>query len=157
LLRGLHRRCPGLPANLSLTDSVFALHQGQSLPSGKKALLILDQFEQWLLAKRGERDSELVEALRRCDEELVQALLLVRDDFLSATIEFMEELGIEFRPSLNAHRIDLFTRPHAKKVLAAFGQSYDVLGEDLTPVQQTFLNQAVDELARDGIIMPVRL
>jgi formylglycine-generating enzyme required for sulfatase activity len=157
LLKGLRRRCPDLPPDLGLTDSVSLLQGDQSLTSGKKVLLFIDQFEQWLLAKHGEKGTELVEALRHCDEERVQTIVIVRDDFLSAAIEFMDELGTEFRPSLNARRVDLFTRPHAKKVLAAFGQSYRVLGDDLTLDQQSFLNQAVDGLVRDGIIIPVRL
>ncbi len=157
LLKGLRRRCPDLPMDLALADSVAALAQDDMLPSGKKLLLVIDQFEQWLLAKRGEGDTGLVKALRHCEEGRVQALVMVRDDFLSAAIQFMEDLGVEFRPSLNARRVDLFGRPHAKKVLSVFGQSYGALGEDLTPEQQAFLNQAVDGLARDGVVIPVRL
>ena len=40
---------------------------------GQKVLLVLDQFEQWLFARRGEEDTELVAALRQCDGEHVQA------------------------------------------------------------------------------------
>ena len=35
--------------------------------------MVLDQFEQWLHAKRGEENTELVAALRQCDGEHVQA------------------------------------------------------------------------------------
>ena len=157
LLKALRRRCPDVPPESSLTDCLFRLQRGQSLPSGKKILLVIDQFEQWLLAKRGEKGSELVEALRNCEQERVQALVLVRNDSLHLAIDFMDELGIEFRPKLNSRQLDLFGRPHAKKVLGAFGQSYGVLEEDLTPDQQEFLNQAISGLDRDGIIIPVPL
>ena len=30
-------------------------------------LIVLDQFEQWLHARRGEQDTQLVQALRHCD------------------------------------------------------------------------------------------
>ena len=34
---------------------------------GKKVLIVLDQFEQWLHAKKEEENTELVQALRQCD------------------------------------------------------------------------------------------
>jgi formylglycine-generating enzyme required for sulfatase activity/tetratricopeptide (TPR) repeat protein len=157
LLKGIRQRCPDLTPELDLHDSLSCLRRSRSLPSGKRLLLVIDQFEQWFLARRRGEDTELVHALGHCDQVQVQAIVMVRDDFLSASIQFMEELDVEFRPSLNARRVDLFGRPHAKKVLAAFGQSYGVLGADLTPDQQAFLNQAVDGLARERIVMPVHL
>ena len=57
-------------------------------------LLVLDQFEQWLHAKRGEENTELVAALRHCDGEHVQAIVLVRDDFWMAASRFMRDLEI---------------------------------------------------------------
>ncbi|MGA2253477.1 MAG: serine/threonine-protein kinase, partial [Thermoguttaceae bacterium] len=48
LLRGLRKQCPGLQGNLGLKDSIAALRRGRGIPSGKKVLIILDQFEQWL-------------------------------------------------------------------------------------------------------------
>src|SRR5262249_10834420 len=67
LLHGLRKRCLALPDNLSLKETLAALRRGQGLPVGKKVLIVLDQFEQWLHAKRGEESSELVQALRQCD------------------------------------------------------------------------------------------
>ena len=49
------------------------LRKGRVLPPEHKVLLVLDQFEQWLFAKRGEQNTELVAALRQCDGEHVQA------------------------------------------------------------------------------------
>jgi len=47
-------------------------------------LLVVDQFEQWLHARRAEEKTELAQALRQCDGEHVQCVLLVRDDFWMA-------------------------------------------------------------------------
>src|SRR5262249_51093660 len=52
LLKGLRRQLPDLPSNLGLTESLAALRQGRFLAAGRKVLLVLDQFEQWLHAKR---------------------------------------------------------------------------------------------------------
>ena len=51
LLHGLRKRCPALEDNLSLKDALAALRRGQGIPSGRKVLIVLDQFEQWLHAK----------------------------------------------------------------------------------------------------------
>jgi hypothetical protein len=45
-------------------------------------LLVLDQFEQWLHAKRAEDNTQLVQALRQCDGERLQCIVLVRDDLM---------------------------------------------------------------------------
>ena len=67
---------------------------GSHLPPGQKVLLVLDQFEQWL--RDGTRGTpELIAALRQCDGEHVQAVVLVRDDFWMAATRFMK--GLEIR------------------------------------------------------------
>ncbi len=67
LLGGLRKRCPALAENLSLHGTVAALRRGHGIPAGKKVLIVLDQFEQWLHARKEETNSELVQALRQCD------------------------------------------------------------------------------------------
>jgi hypothetical protein len=83
LLAGLRKRLPGLPLELDLAASLAALGQGQvpGVKPGDKVLLVLDQFEQWLHAHRGESDPALAQALRQCDGERLQSVLMVRDDF----------------------------------------------------------------------------
>jgi hypothetical protein len=53
-----------------------ALRRGQGIPIGKKVLIVLDQFEQWLHAKKEERGTELIQALRQCDGGRVQCIVL---------------------------------------------------------------------------------
>jgi hypothetical protein len=108
LLKGLRKRCPELPADLDLTGTIAALHQGQGLSNGHKVLIILDQFEQWLHAQQGKENTNLVQALRQCDGEHVQCVVMVRDDFWMGMTRFMQELQIELLQGQNAAAVDLF-------------------------------------------------
>ena len=69
----------------------------------------------------GEENTELVAALRHCDGEHVQAVVLVRDDFWLAASRFMRDLDIRLLEGENSALVDLFDPRHAKKVLTAFG------------------------------------
>src|SRR5207237_183932 len=56
LLNGLRKRCPALPDNLSMKATLAALRRGQGIPVGKKVVIVLDQFEQWLHANKDEEN-----------------------------------------------------------------------------------------------------
>jgi len=160
LERGLRKACPELPQALGLVDSLANLRRGRILPPERKVLLVLDQFEQWLHARRGDENTELVAALRHCDGEHVQAVVLVRDDFWLAASRFMRDLEIRLLEGENSALVDLFDPRHAKKVLMAFGRAYGELPEkvgDLTSDQASFLDQSISGLAQDGKIISVRL
>ena len=124
-------------------------------------LLVLDQFEQWLHARRGEENTELVAALRQCDGEHVQAIVLVRDDFWLAASRFMRDLEIDLVPKANIALVDLFDPRHAKKVLTAFGRAYGTLPESDRRSQpgtrKPFWIKPISGLAQDGKIISVRL
>src|SRR5207237_9382131 len=131
-----------------------------ALGAGQKVLLVLDQFEQWLFARRGKEAPELVTALRQCDGEHVQAIVMVRDDFWMAATRFMGDLEIDLAQNTNFALVDLFDPRHARKVLAAFGRAYGTLPEktsDLSKDQESFLDQAISGLAQDGKVISVRL
>jgi serine/threonine protein kinase/formylglycine-generating enzyme required for sulfatase activity/tetratricopeptide (TPR) repeat protein len=160
LLRGLRKECPLLPQGLGLVDSLASLRRGRILPSGRKVLLVLDHFEQWLHARRGEENTELVAGLRHCDGEHIQAIVLVRDDFWLAASRFMRDLEIRLVEGENSVLVDVFDPRHAKKVLTAFGRAYGALPErieDFKKIQEAFLDQAIAGLTQDGKIIPVRL
>jgi serine/threonine protein kinase/formylglycine-generating enzyme required for sulfatase activity len=160
LLRGLRRACPSLPAELPLVDAVAALRRGQGVRPGEKFLLVIDQFEQWLLARRAEADTELVAALRQCDGVHVQAIVLARDEFWMAATRFMRNLEIDLVPDRNIAVVDLFDLRHARKVLTAFGRAYGTMSErtaDFCRDQESFLDQAIAGLAQDFQIVSVRL
>ncbi len=160
LQKGLLKVCPDLPAGASLLDALTALRRGRVLRPGEKVLLVVDQFEQWLFAHRDEANTELVTALRQCDGEHVQAVVMVRDDFWMAATRFMRELEIHLVEGQNSAAVDLFDLLHARRVLAAYGRAYRVLPEnssEQTADQRAFLEQAVAGLAQDGKVISVRL
>jgi serine/threonine protein kinase/formylglycine-generating enzyme required for sulfatase activity len=160
LLNGLRKRCVALPDNLSLKTTLAALRRGQGIPVGKKVVIVLDQFEQWLHAKKQEEDTELVQALRQCDGSRVQCIVMVRDDFWMAATGFMRDLEVRLLEAQNSAAVDLFPIRHAEKVLAAFGTAFGVLPEkssETTKEQRQFLEQAVSGLAQEGKVICVRL
>jgi serine/threonine protein kinase len=159
LLKGLRRQVTDLPGKLSLIESLAALRQGRYLEPGQKVLLVLDQFEQWLHARRNEEHTELVQALRHCDGGQVQGIVLVRDDFWLAVTRFMTDLEVELLPGRNVALVDLFDPRHARKVLTACGKAFGALPEpgSLAKDQDAFLDQAVAGLAEDGKVICVRL
>ena len=160
LLNSLHKNCPELSIDLGLEKALEDVSKGQELPPGKKLLIVLDQFEQWLSTWRGDEESDLFAALRHCDGGHVQAIVLVRDDFWMAVNSFEKQLGVEFRRTLNSYGIDLFDPIHAKKVLMDFGRGFGQLPDhqkDLSNNQKAFLDQAVEGLIEKGKVVPVRL
>src|SRR5262249_15065206 len=153
LLNGLRKRCATLPGDMGLKETLAALRRGQNLSVGKKVLIVLDQFEQWLHAKKEEENTELGQSLRQCDGGRVQCVVMVRDDFWMATTRFMDELEVNLLKGQNMEAADLFDPRHARKVLEAFGRAFGALPETTSEVskdQKQFLEQAVAELLQEG-------
>jgi serine/threonine protein kinase len=160
LLRALHRRFPDLPETLGLCQSLMLLRRGEGTGLHKKVLIVLDQFEQWLHAKRGEEHTELAKALRQCDGPRVQCVVMVRDDFWLATTRFMHELEIRLVEGENSAVVDLFGLRHARRVLGAFGRAFGALPEkpdELTQQHEEFLRQGTTGLAEEGKVVCIRL
>jgi serine/threonine protein kinase/formylglycine-generating enzyme required for sulfatase activity len=160
LLNGLRKLCLDLPRDLGLKETLVALRRDPQLAEGKKTLIALDQFEQWLHAKNQKHNTELVQALRQCDGGRVQCLVLVRDDFWLATTRFLGELEIDLLQGKNTAVVDLFDHDHARKVLSALGRAWGKLPEnpaETSKEQKEFLRQAVSGLAQDGKVICIRL
>jgi serine/threonine protein kinase/formylglycine-generating enzyme required for sulfatase activity len=160
LLHVLRKRCPDLADNLGLKETLAALRRGEGVPVGKKVLIVLDQFEQWLNAKRDEENTQLVQSLRQCDGGNVQCIVMVRDDFWMAATRFMRDLEVRLVEAENSAAVDLFPVRHAVKVLAAFGRAFGALPDSSREVnkdQKEFLKQSIDGLAEDGKVICVRL
>src|SRR5262249_37108046 len=165
---GLRKGCAGLSPEESpgdedgadLKETLAALRRGQGLAPGKKVLLVLDQFEQWLHAKRSEKNTELVQALRQCDGGRVQSILLVRDDFWLAVTRFLAELEVELLQGHNTAPVDLFDLDHARNVLAAFGRAFGRVPENPSQMSRDhreFLKRAIADLAQERKVTCIRL
>jgi eukaryotic-like serine/threonine-protein kinase len=160
LIRELRRHFSQLSADLTLPEMLRQLREGAWLEPGEKLLIVFDQVEQWLHGWQQDAVAQLVETLRQCDGGRVQALILVRDDFWMPVTRFFQQLDVPLVEGFNASAVDLFDRAHAAKVLAAFGVSYGRLDAESCQrddEQQGFLEHAIDELAQDNWIIPVRL
>jgi eukaryotic-like serine/threonine-protein kinase len=160
LLNGLRHHCEGLPVNGGLPEIMAALRRGQGLGDGRKVLIVLDQFEQWLHARSGDPNEELVLALRQCDGARIQCVVLVRDDFWMAATRFFRDLEIPLVEGRNSAAVDLFDLSHARKVLAAYGRAFGKIPHDpqaVSAAQKEFLKRSVEGLAEDGKVICVRL
>ena len=170
LLKSLRKVCPGIPEEFLPDDDLptqaaggmpqifCGLREGLWTPPGKKLLIVLDQFEQWLHAHQSESETQLVSALRHCSGAGLQCLLLVRDDFWTSITRVMQQLDIPLVERENSVALDVFDQDHVRKVLFAFGRAFGKLPEcEPAADQQMFINAAVDGLARAGKVMPVRL
>ena len=160
LLQGLRKRCPFLDDNLSLKETLAELRRGHGLPFGKKVLIVLDQFEQWLHATKEEENTVLVQALRQCDGGRVQCIVMVRDDFWLAVSRFLRELEVRLLEGENSALVDLFDLNHARQVLVLFGQAFGKLPKNIgaiTSQQRDFVKQSVADLAEEGKVICVRL
>jgi eukaryotic-like serine/threonine-protein kinase len=160
LLKGLRKACPDLPGDCGLVETMAALRRGKGIPGGKKVVIILDQFEQSLHARKEDDNPELVQALRQCDGGRVQCVVMVRDDFWLAVSRFLKELEVDIIQSRNIALVDLFDLDHAKKVLTAIGRAFGKLPEksnETSKEQQEFLSQAVSGLSQENKVICVRL
>jgi formylglycine-generating enzyme required for sulfatase activity len=155
ILRELRRKVHDVPPHLGLRSALETIRDLAA--PGRKVLLVIDHFEQWLHGWDGDDDAELVRALRQCDGERVQTLLLVRDDFWMSITRFMQCLEVPQVEGRNAMAVDLFDRDHACRVLTAFGRSLKRIDTPPTAEQQQFVQQAVAELGPDGKVVCVQL
>jgi len=159
VLRGLRNHLPSLPEDFGLVETFMLLRRG-GLADGQKVVVVMDQFEQWLHARRGEPETELVHALRQCDGGKLQTIVMVRDDFSMAASRFMRELETPIVEGHNFATIDLFDHTHAVKVLGKFGQAFGKLPAqpgNMTAAEREFLETVVSGLAQDGKVVSVRL
>ncbi|MFM8475604.1 MAG: SUMF1/EgtB/PvdO family nonheme iron enzyme [Planctomycetaceae bacterium] len=127
---------------------------------GRKVLIVLDQFEQWLHANPVSIDEPLVRALRQCDGGQLQAVLMIRDDFFVSVSRLMQTLDLRILQGSNCAMVDLFDTSHAEAVLIKLGAAYGKLPTNTAELghdQQQFIHSAVQELSESKKVISVRL
>jgi formylglycine-generating enzyme required for sulfatase activity len=156
LLSALVREIPSLATSGRLDLAMAAIRE-----RGSKVLLVVDQFEQWLQHHPDKTDGELVQALRQCDGQGLQAMLLVRDDFWMAVTRFFRALEVRVVEGHNSAPVELFDLQHARNVLTELGRALGRIPDG--PIvagseHARFLDKAASEIASaDGRVIPVRL
>jgi serine/threonine protein kinase/formylglycine-generating enzyme required for sulfatase activity len=159
LIKAIRKRFPDLPDDADL-PSLLACLRTTNAAAGTKTLLVLDQFEQWLLTHEARKNAQLIAALRQCDGGSLQCVVLVRDDFYASLNRFFQELEIPLVEGHNSALVDRFDLDHARKVLIAFGQSYGKLPQppqELSEQQHLFIERAIGGLASDGKVICIRI
>ncbi|MFO0942318.1 MAG: serine/threonine-protein kinase [Pirellulales bacterium] len=160
VLNKLRRALPDVDPEqqLSLVDWTFRIRSGKALPPEKKAVLILDQFEQWLNAHGGESSNQLLEALHQCDGEHLQAIVCVREGFHATLMRLVDSLNLALDSDLNYDTVHRFTPDHARFVLTQFGRGLKRVDDPPTPQQQAFVDRTIDGLEEsDRGVVCVRL
>jgi formylglycine-generating enzyme required for sulfatase activity len=147
---------PDADESASLAEA-FAVAREQAKQAGSTTLLVIDQFEQWLSSNWDLGTSDLVDALRQCDGQHLQALLLVRDDFYLSVNRLFLELEVWLEERVNQAVVDLFTVKHAERVVLRFGQGIGKLGSSLRAEDRSFAAALVDLIARNGRVVCVHL
>ena len=150
----------GVPTGTSLVQLMDGLKHEVWSRNGKKLLIVIDQFEQWLAANPRMESQELVEALRHCDGSNLFCIVLLRDEYWLAASRFFELLGVGLNESTNLQKVDLFDEHHARNVLFQIGRALGRLPENeekLSSAQIHFLEQVIEALSNDGRVICVHL
>ncbi len=154
----------------SLLELLTAIRRGKVLPAGKKLLLVIDQFEQWLYSHALATGQDLLDSLLQCDGSRLQCIVMVRDDFWMAATRFFRDLDIRLLDGHNSAAVDLFDLDHAERVLKAFGRAFGKLDSESKSDsggngdkngdkqdRKQFMTEAVRGLAEDNKVISVRL
>ncbi|MBL8853078.1 MAG: SUMF1/EgtB/PvdO family nonheme iron enzyme [Planctomycetaceae bacterium] len=156
LVKQLRKRLPDVTDAVGLVENMERIRRS----AGPKVVLFIDQFEQWLYTHRVEPGGEWYRALRQCDGERLQIILMIRDDFYLAAARLMQEIEVPIVTDQNFRLVDLFDMEHAQNVLLRLGQAYGKLPINVSDVsiqQSSFLRQVIEGLSEDGKVVPVRL
>lgn len=157
LLQRLQAVSPEISGCTDVLTAMTIMRRRGVLPPGVKVLIVIDQFEQWL-HNRNEQSASLVSALRQCDGQRTQCLILVRDDFWMPVSRFFGDLEIRLEEGINCAAADLFEPRHARRVLEAYGRAYERLPNGPpTAAQDQFLKEVIRSLDENGKVICVRL
>ena len=161
LLERLRKRCPALPGRACRSRRRSQRSAaGTACRPGKKVLHRPRPVRAVAARQEDAENAELVQALRQCDGERLQCVVLVRDDFWMAVTRFMRELEIRLVEGDNTAAVDLFDHPPRREGAGGVRPGLRRLPEKPArrpASKQEFLDQAVAGLAQDGKVISVRL
>ena len=95
LLRACGKPVPTCHLEMGLVDSLMAIRQGRVLRVRSEGAVGPGPVRAMAPCKARRGEHRLVAALRHCDGEHVQAIVMVRDDFWLAATRFMGDLEID--------------------------------------------------------------
>ncbi len=156
----LRANFPSIADDLEVTEALAEVKCLVAEHPDAKILIVLDQFEQWLQVNRDVEASALADVVRLCDGQRVQCLLVVRDELWTSASRFMEATGVPPVEEENCTAVELLDLDRARSVLAAYGRACGALsrrGEDQTGEHIQFLDDAIEGLAENGGVSPLRL
>ncbi len=148
-----------LNKSASLTRLVQTLRDSQEKRC-RKVVLLLDHFDTWARFAPASQLADCADALRHCDGENLQALLVIRVDYWTSAMEFLHKVECSIEHWKNVRAIELFDRHHARKLLETVGRACGCLPpypEPLIQAQVAFMDAAISEMCIDGRIIPIQL
>lgn len=83
----------------------------------KKLLIVIDQFEQWLSVYGRRKDTQLQQALSLCDGNHLQAVLIFRDEFITAATTLLRSCHARLQDGYSWFPIHPLTADEAASVL----------------------------------------
>ncbi|MFM7925558.1 MAG: hypothetical protein ACKPJJ_35490, partial [Planctomycetaceae bacterium] len=142
----------------------FTRDTGEELPTllrnirlapGRKVLIVIDHFEHWLLSRKNVADTTLTLALKQCDGQKLQTLLVIDDRAMQAAARLMAALEIPLTQNLNYATFDQLDVSAATAALTAFGKSTGRLPPNgqLTAAQRQFIEQGLLAI-QQGLFVP---
>ena len=156
--RKMGREIGSLPRELSFLDIIRFIRHGEFLARNQKVLLVLDQFEQWLLRCSNYLSDDLTQALRHCDADRFQTICLIRDDFWVEASQFMKAIEQKIEESKNAMALPLLDTRHARNLLISYGKSIGCISQgELAKQQERFAKEAIEEISDYHKVICVRL
>ena len=142
----------------------FTRDTGEELPTllrnirlapGRKVLIVIDHFEHWLLSRKNVADTTLTLALKQCDGQKLQTLLVIDDRAMQAAARLMAALEIPLTQNLNYATFDQLDVSAATAALTAFGKATGRLPPNgqLTAAQRQFIELGLLAI-QQGLFVP---
>ena len=158
LLKGLRKRCPAAGRPRPDRHHRRPASRRGARATARRSFIVLDQFEQWLHARRAERIPNWPRPSGSATANMSSASSWCGMTSGSALTRFMGDLQIELVQGQNTALVDLFDPIHARKVLAEFGRAFGPAARRDRPESRTLSSIKPSRVCpRTGGSSPIRL